>query len=51
MKTEYLMDIGYIFKEKGKRIVGGVPLQYAQKDLNWLDFVNRNILINGDVLR
>ena len=47
MTTEYLMNIGFIFKdaEKGRRIVGGADLKYSTTDLSWLDFINENILV------
>lgn len=55
MTTEYLMNIGFIFKdvEKGRRIVGGADLKYSTTDLSWLDFINENILVktkSGDFI-
>lgn len=47
METEFLMEIAYIFKngEKGKRIVGGADSKYPTKDLSWINFTNKNVMI------
>lgn len=47
MTTEFLMEIGFLFKtgEKGKRIVGGADSKYSVEDFSWLDFTNKNIII------
>lgn len=47
MITELIMTIGYIFKDgtKGKRIVGGAESHYSTKDLSWLNFKDKEVII------
>jgi hypothetical protein len=41
------MKVGYIFNDerKEKRIVGGADIKQSDKDLSWLDFTEKEILI------
>lgn len=53
MTTEFLMEIGFLFKTGEKRIAGGIDSKYSVQDLNWIDFINKNIIIktkNNDLL-
>lgn len=55
MITEFIMEIGYIFKDgdKGKKIIGGADQKYPMNDLSWLNFIHKTILIRtkkGDFL-
>ena len=55
MKIKFLMEIGFMFKndEKDKRVVGGADSKYSTKDLSWLDFIDKTIMIKtkkGDLL-
>lgn len=47
MKTEFLMKIGFIFKndEKQKRIVGGTSLKYSNESFHLLNIINKNIVV------
>lgn len=47
MKKVLIMTVSYIFKdgEKGKRIVGGAESHYSTKDLSWLDFTDKKVVI------
>lgn len=53
MITELIMKVDLIFNnEKGKRIAGGAEPNYSTDDLRWLDFNNKEIMIQtskGDV--
>ena len=49
MITEFLMEIGFIFRdgEKGKRIVGGIDSKYSCEDLSWLEIIDKKIMIKS----
>ena len=46
MLAELIMKVDLIFNdEKGKRIVGGAEPNYSTDDLGWLDFNDKEIMI------